>query len=91
MSWTWDLVADRLRWSRHLYRISRLEPARFEATLGDYLDHVHPEDREPVEIAIRASLETGEDFGIVSMPGTAQRIAADAVEGRPVPPGSAGS
>jgi PAS domain S-box-containing protein len=61
-SWEWDIPANTVSWSDELYRIFGVDPTTFSATYQGYLDHVHPEDREGADSAIRATFETLEEF-----------------------------
>lgn len=47
-SWDFDLVANRILWSAEALRILEVDPARFAASPEDFLEVVHPEDREQV-------------------------------------------
>ena len=61
-SWTWDPATGELAWSDELYRIYGLDRASFRPTLDNYLDRVHPEDRDRVSAALRRALETRTGF-----------------------------
>jgi diguanylate cyclase (GGDEF)-like protein/PAS domain S-box-containing protein len=61
-SWTWDVGADRLRWSDELYRIFGLDRDEFGASYESYLACVHPEDRALVEREVRAAAEQATSF-----------------------------
>ncbi len=59
--WEWDIVADSITWSDQLYRIYGLDPGapiRYE----DYLERIHPEDRELVAGQVQRAYQTGEPF-----------------------------
>ena len=58
-SWELDLALDRLIWSDEVYRIFGLHPQEFDATYQAFLEAVHPDDREAVEIAYSGSLQAG--------------------------------
>ncbi len=58
-NWYWNVLANELRWSDEVYSIFGLVPQQFGATYESFLERVHPGDREQVEQAVRASLETG--------------------------------
>src|SRR4051794_18562530 len=49
-SWEWDVVEDLVWWSDELYRIYALEPRSIEPTYQDFLERVHPDDRESVDV-----------------------------------------
>jgi PAS domain S-box-containing protein len=44
--WELDLDADRLTWSDETYRILGLRPGERTPTLHDFVERIHPEDRE---------------------------------------------
>jgi diguanylate cyclase (GGDEF)-like protein/PAS domain S-box-containing protein len=48
-SWEWDIAANRVTWSKELYRIYGLNPDQHLATFEGYLALVHPLDRERVQ------------------------------------------
>ena len=60
-SWEWDIAADRVRWSRELYRIYGLEP-NSPVNYSTFLERMHPSDRAEVDERIRLALETCGDF-----------------------------
>jgi len=47
-NWSWDVKANKLEWTDHLYRIYGLEPQAEEITIERFLSFVHPDDREYV-------------------------------------------
>ncbi len=60
-SWSWDIAADEVSWSNEMFRIYGLDPTdtlRYE----DFLERLHPDDRERVEGIIKRAYETGEPF-----------------------------
>lgn len=63
-SWTWDIVENNLMWSDEVYRIFGLAPQEFGATYEAFLSFVHPDDREPVDQAVRKALENCEPYEI---------------------------
>ena len=56
-SWELDLIAGAQNWSTEIYRIFEIDPARFGASYEAFLAAVHPDDRDAVDAAYRASLE----------------------------------
>ena len=79
-SWTWDVAADRISWSRELYEIFGLEPEGFEATYEAFLARVHPEDRDAMASEIERALERrgslARDHRVVRPDGTERWIHA---------------
>lgn len=63
--WNLDIVNNRLEWSDEIYRIFGIEPQEFKATYEDFLENIHPEDREMVSKAYSDSLETKKPYDII--------------------------
>ena len=59
-SWEYDLKKEKLVWSKEVYRIFGCNPDQFEVTYENFLDLVHPDDREKVDQAYLSSLEKGQ-------------------------------
>ncbi len=56
-SWHLDLACDKLTWSDEIFRIFELDPAKFDANYATFLNTVHPEDRDLVDLAYFRSIE----------------------------------
>ena len=56
-SWELDLLTGQLFWSDEVYRIFGLLPQEFEATFDAFLESVHPEDRDSINMAYFGSIE----------------------------------
>lgn len=54
--WRWDVRANRVTWSKELYRIYGLDSDTFGASFEAYLQRVHPADRERVHATVREAL-----------------------------------
>lgn len=63
-SWEWDVVRDRLYWSDETYRLFGIDPDENRASFAQFVDSIHPEDRESVQQSIRDSMENGVEFSI---------------------------
>ncbi len=61
-SWEWDVTRDHVWWSDEMYRIYGFEPGSVQVSLGTFLAHVHPDDRERVRAGVERSRETREPF-----------------------------
>jgi PAS domain S-box-containing protein len=61
--WDRDIVADRHNWSPKLMQIFGLPP---DTTINykRFLSLIHPDDRERIDSAIRASIENGADYNV---------------------------
>jgi PAS domain S-box-containing protein len=60
-SWTADRLAMRVRFSDEQYRLYGLEPSS-EVDLDSFLTLLHPDDREPMRVAVVRASRTGEPF-----------------------------
>jgi PAS domain S-box-containing protein len=61
-SWEWDLRRDVVTWSDELYRIFGREPALGPLSYEDYLELVHPDDRDFTNETVRHAAEEGRPF-----------------------------
>ena len=64
-NWELDLKTHRLWWSDQIYRIFELDPQRFGATYENFLNVIHPEDRERVNRAYSESVASRQPYDIV--------------------------
>jgi two-component system cell cycle sensor histidine kinase/response regulator CckA len=55
-NWDWHIQTDKLYWSDEIYRIFGLAPKEFGATYDEFLNFVHPGDREFVKKAVQEAL-----------------------------------
>jgi PAS domain S-box-containing protein len=56
-AWEWIVATGRIKWSSTLEAIHGLSPGGFGGSFQDFQRDMHPEDRDRVLAAIRASLE----------------------------------
>jgi two-component system sensor histidine kinase/response regulator len=61
-SWQVNLATQKVMWSDELWRIFGMEPQDDGLSIEEYLERVHPEDRERVMATINESLTTMKDF-----------------------------
>jgi PAS domain S-box-containing protein len=54
--WDWDIVANRVTWTRSLYAMHGVEPGELGGAVEDFIALTHPDDREPVQLAMRRAL-----------------------------------
>ena len=75
-SWDWDLLTGEVCWSEELYRIFGLIPQKTGLTYDEFLNYLHPKDKERVNNSVRTAF-TGAlyetDFSII-LPSGAERI-----------------
>jgi PAS domain S-box-containing protein len=55
--WDWQVPSDELFWSEEICRLHGLPPGGGPKTVAEYLDLVHPDDREQFRDAVRDALE----------------------------------
>ncbi|WP_306351010.1 CHASE3 domain-containing protein [Flavobacterium sp. '19STA2R22 D10 B1'] len=58
--WEWNLETNELNISDNHYRLLGVEPNAFESTIDNYMEYVHPEDREVLHkkiIQIRSNIK----------------------------------
>lgn len=55
--WQLDLKTNELKWSDEVYRIFEVDPQRFSATYQQFLDSIHPDDREAMTKAYAEALQ----------------------------------
>jgi PAS domain S-box-containing protein len=56
-NWQWDVLTNRLWWSDELYRIFGVTPGARELTYAEFLERIHPDDRQGVDGAGRVAVE----------------------------------
>jgi PAS domain S-box-containing protein len=61
-SWIWDIARQKVTWSQQIYQIYGVDPSTFGGTFEDYVERVHPEDRERVKATIEEALRSGDKF-----------------------------
>jgi PAS domain S-box-containing protein len=61
----WNIRTNAIEWSDEIYRIFGREPSLFEPTYPNFLQCVHPQDRQKVEHAVARALENGTPYSIV--------------------------
>lgn len=64
-SWEWDINENTLRWSAELCRIYGITPENQPQTYDEYLEYIHPEDRNNVDKQIRKAYEEKSEFSFV--------------------------
>ncbi len=62
--WEWDLASGELTWSDAIFRHLGMEPGGRAPTFAEYLEMIHPDDREAFKAAIASVLDGAPDFGL---------------------------
>ncbi|MCX6967173.1 MAG: ATP-binding protein, partial [Verrucomicrobia bacterium] len=55
----WDIATDKNHWAPELEALYGLPKGSFKGTLGDWLERIHPEDREEAKRRMQEALEKG--------------------------------
>lgn len=64
-SWDLDLVTGKFKCSEEIFRIFEVDPASTNEYYEDFLEAIHPEDREMVDAAYRDSVRSHEPYEFV--------------------------
>jgi PAS domain S-box-containing protein len=63
-SWELDLLSNHLTWSDETYRMFEIDPEKFNASYEAFLNAVHPDDRDVVNVTYTDSLKTHSPYSI---------------------------
>ncbi len=61
-TWSLDVPTQQITWSEEIYRLLKRDPALGPPTFAEYVDSIHPQDRERMRRTIIASLENGSAY-----------------------------
>jgi PAS domain S-box-containing protein len=61
-NWEWDIQSNRVSWSDELFNIFGLTPQTFEASYENYLQNIHPDEREQVNKIIQDAYTTHQPY-----------------------------
>jgi signal transduction histidine kinase len=64
-SWTWNMVTNEIRGSDEVYRIFAIDRAVDSITFDQFMEMVHPDDRDAVTQAVETSLVNSEIYSVV--------------------------
>lgn len=63
--WELDFTSNVLTWSEEIYRLFEVDPSQFGASYEAFLDLIHPDDRELVNLSFTDSLRTKQPYDLV--------------------------
>jgi diguanylate cyclase (GGDEF)-like protein/PAS domain S-box-containing protein len=63
-SWELNLVSGELHWSDEVYRLFELDPAQFSPSYENFLNAIHPDDRDKVNKAYTESLRNRQPYDV---------------------------
>ena len=58
-TWEWDVPANRMEWDARMHRLFGIGPGQFGGGYGDFLERVHPGDRERLAQALHFTSQPG--------------------------------
>jgi PAS domain S-box-containing protein len=61
-TWDWDLASDRLVWDDRQFALFGIDEGAFAGMAAQALERIHPEDQQPVRLAIQRAIERNEQF-----------------------------
>jgi diguanylate cyclase (GGDEF)-like protein/PAS domain S-box-containing protein len=64
-SWQWEPAGDRRSWSDQLYKIFGVDQADGPLSFDEFMELVHPDDRERVRTAFGSAMSSGSHYEIV--------------------------
>jgi len=82
-NWDWDIVKNELYWSDEIYRIFSLNSLEFGATYEAFVNTIHPDDRELVQISVDEALCDNKPYSIdhrIILPNGSIRIVHEQAE-----------
>jgi len=63
-NWNWDIKSGALHWSDEIYRIFGLHPQAFKPTYDNFMQRIHPDERELVKVAVNKALYEAQPYSI---------------------------
>jgi PAS domain S-box-containing protein len=63
-NWSWDVPTGIVSWSDELYRLFGLKPQSRHFVVEDYLNLLHPDDREQARRVLLRAYKTGDPFAV---------------------------
>lgn len=61
-TWDWDIRAGEMKWSEEVAKLFGISLDRFGGTIEAFMGLVHPDDRYPIQAAIEACIEEGNEY-----------------------------
>lgn len=63
-NWVWDISSNNITWADEIYRIFGIEKHAHELDYSDFIERLHPEDRDSVEGAVKAAIENNAPYNL---------------------------
>jgi PAS domain S-box-containing protein len=78
----WDITNDKITWNENVYSIHEVKKGKAILTFKNYIERIHPDDREFVKVKIEEGLKKGEfacEFRIVTESGKSKWVTTRAI------------
>ena len=62
-NWDWDIATGEVYWSDEMYRIFGRSPQELAPTYNEFLNYIHPDDRNYVDNAVKKAIK-GKPYSI---------------------------
>lgn len=56
-TWCWDIKSDKLNWDEHMKNLFALKANIYEGSFADFLEYVHPDDRNIINIKTHRAIK----------------------------------
>tara|TARA_B100001059_G_C17832481_1_gene585631 strand:- start:489 stop:2570 length:2082 start_codon:yes stop_codon:yes gene_type:complete len=63
-SWDWDIINEKLTWTREVYRIFGVDEYAFEVTYDDFISFIYDEDKNKVIDAISNAIKNQSTYSV---------------------------
>ncbi|WP_231615420.1 protein kinase domain-containing protein [Novipirellula artificiosorum] len=84
-TWSYEIRTKQLTWSDEAFRLAGREPIQGVPSLSEYMDSIHPDDRERMQEAITHATHSGAAYEIkIRQRGTNNRYRSLVVRGQPI-------
>ncbi|EMI53596.1 protein kinase domain-containing protein [Rhodopirellula sallentina] len=61
-TWSFDPRTKVIQWSSETFRLAGRDPAKGEPDYDEFLDQIHPEDRDKLHVVLEQAIETGSAY-----------------------------
>ena len=81
-NWVWDIGTDQIAWSDEVFRIFGRDPGSPQPGYEEFLQQVHPDDRERMEDSVTSALKEGSEYDLeyrILQPDSSQRTVQERV------------
>ncbi|MEM9644134.1 MAG: protein kinase [Planctomycetota bacterium] len=73
-TWSVDLASQEIRWSDELYQLVGRDPERGTPSFDEYLETIHPDDREELRRVVDGAINDGSAYELVLRQGSQREV-----------------